>query len=108
VEGADESLSILPDYKPTVRPRPSAVDHLDRDMLQRIGIRERRSDKKSKVNDNTVCTPTALHGSTESSAAAALSALSTRTVAQRARQTLRYTPIPRTASVSTWCDCGGP
>jgi hypothetical protein len=34
-------------------------------MLQRIGIRERRSEKKSKVNDNTVCTPTALHGSTE-------------------------------------------
>ena len=35
VEGAEESLSTLPDYKPTVRPRPSAVDHLDRDMLQR-------------------------------------------------------------------------
>jgi hypothetical protein len=30
VEGAEESLSILPDYTPTVRPRPSAVDHLDR------------------------------------------------------------------------------
>ena len=28
VEGAEESLSILPDYTPTVRPRPSAVDHL--------------------------------------------------------------------------------
>jgi hypothetical protein len=41
--------------------------------------------KKIEVNDNTVCTRTALHGSTESSAAAALSALSTRTVAQRAR-----------------------
>jgi hypothetical protein len=36
VEGAEEFLSILPDYKPTVRPRPSAVDHLDRDMLQRL------------------------------------------------------------------------
>jgi hypothetical protein len=35
-EGAEESLSILPDYAPTVRPRPSAVDHLDRDMLQRL------------------------------------------------------------------------
>jgi hypothetical protein len=33
VEGAEESLTILPDYTPTVRPRPSAVDHLDRDML---------------------------------------------------------------------------
>jgi hypothetical protein len=36
VEGADESLSILSNYTPTVRPRPSAVDHLDRDMLQRL------------------------------------------------------------------------
>jgi hypothetical protein len=31
-EAAEESLSILPDYKPTVRPRPSAVDHLDRTL----------------------------------------------------------------------------
>ena len=36
VEGAGEFLSILPDYTPTVRPRPSAVDHLQRDMLQRL------------------------------------------------------------------------
>jgi hypothetical protein len=28
VEGAEESLSILPDYISTVRPRPSALDHL--------------------------------------------------------------------------------
>ena len=35
VEGAEESLSILPDYTPTYVPRPSAVDHVDRDMLQR-------------------------------------------------------------------------
>ena len=33
VEGAEESLTILPDYTPTVRPRPSALDHLDRAML---------------------------------------------------------------------------
>jgi hypothetical protein len=33
VEGTEESLSILPDYTPTLRPRPSAVDHVDRDML---------------------------------------------------------------------------
>jgi hypothetical protein len=33
VEAAEWSLSILPDYTPTVRPRPSAVDHLARDML---------------------------------------------------------------------------
>ena len=31
VESAEESLSIISDYTPTVRPRPSAVDHLDRD-----------------------------------------------------------------------------
>jgi hypothetical protein len=30
VEGADESLSILSDYTPTVRPPPIAVDHLAR------------------------------------------------------------------------------
>jgi hypothetical protein len=36
VEGAEESLSILPDYTPTVRPPPSAHDHVDRDMLQRL------------------------------------------------------------------------
>jgi hypothetical protein len=36
VEGAEEFLTILPDYKPTVRPRPSALDHLDGDMLQRL------------------------------------------------------------------------
>jgi hypothetical protein len=28
VEGAEESLSILPDYTPTVRPPPIALDHL--------------------------------------------------------------------------------
>ena len=28
VEGAEESLFTLPDYTPTVRPPPSAVDHL--------------------------------------------------------------------------------
>ena len=32
-ESAEESLSILPDYAPTVRPPPSAVDHLDENML---------------------------------------------------------------------------
>jgi hypothetical protein len=36
VEDADESLSILPDYTPTVRPPPKRFDHLDRDMLQRL------------------------------------------------------------------------
>jgi hypothetical protein len=33
VEVAEESMSIISDYTPTVRPRPSAVDHLDGDML---------------------------------------------------------------------------
>jgi hypothetical protein len=28
VEGAEESLSILPDYIPTVRPPPKRFDHL--------------------------------------------------------------------------------
>jgi hypothetical protein len=36
VEAAEESLTILPDYTATVRPRPSTLDHLDRDMLQRL------------------------------------------------------------------------
>jgi hypothetical protein len=36
VEAAEESLSILPDYTPTVRPPPSAHDHVDQDMLQRL------------------------------------------------------------------------
>jgi hypothetical protein len=31
-EGAEESLSTRPDYTPTVRPRPGALDHVDRDM----------------------------------------------------------------------------
>jgi hypothetical protein len=36
VEGAEESCPSCPTTNPPYVPRPSAVDHLDRDMLQRL------------------------------------------------------------------------